>query len=94
MARSTPAPPINAQAIKAAGLANRIGNGVKLLAKGELKAKLTIEVDRASKAAIAAVEKAGGTVTILAAAKAPAEPEAPKKKAKAKNKKKAAEAED
>jgi large subunit ribosomal protein L15 len=85
---------INAQAIKAAGLANRIGNGLKLLAKGDLKAKVTIEVDRASKAAIAAVEKAGGTVTILAAAKAPAEADKPNKKAKAKNKKKADEAED
>ena len=83
--------PINAAAIKAAGLANRVSNGLKLLAKGELKAKVTIEVDRASKAAIAAVEKAGGTVTVLKkAAEAPAD--ARKKKAKAK--KKADEAED
>ena len=83
---------INAAAIKAAGLANRIGHGVKLLAKGELKAKVTIEVDRASKAAVAAVEKAGGRVTILAPVKAPAEADKPKKKTKAK--KKTAEAED
>jgi large subunit ribosomal protein L15 len=84
---------INAETIRAAGLANRIANGVKLLAKGELKAKVTIEVARASKAAIAAVEKAGGSVTILAPAGAPAESDKPKKKAKA-TKKKAAEAED
>ena len=83
---------INAEAIRAAGLANRIGNGVKLLAKGELKAKVTIEVARASKAAIAAVEKAGGSVKILAPVEAPGEADKPKKKAKAK--KKAAEAED
>ncbi|HVO14096.1 MAG TPA: 50S ribosomal protein L15 [Alphaproteobacteria bacterium] len=84
---------INAAAIKAAGLTSRIGNGVKLLAKGELKAKVTIEVDRASKAAIAAVEKAGGKVTVLAPVAAPAEADKRKKKAKAK-KKKADEAED
>ncbi|MBN8532080.1 MAG: 50S ribosomal protein L15 [Alphaproteobacteria bacterium] len=38
---------------------------LKLLAKGELKTKLKISVDKASKAAIAAVEKAGGSVTVL-----------------------------
>jgi large subunit ribosomal protein L15 len=40
--------------------------GVRLLGRGELKAKLNIEVHGASKSAIAAVEKAGGTVKILA----------------------------
>jgi large subunit ribosomal protein L15 len=39
---------------------------VKLLAKGTLKAKLNIEIDAASEAAIKAVEKAGGKVTITA----------------------------
>ncbi len=43
--------------------------GVRLLGRGELKAKLNIEVHGASKSAIAAVEKAGGTVKILAPAK-------------------------
>ena len=43
--------------------------GVRLLGRGELKAKLTVEVHGASKSAIAAVEKAGGTVKILAPAK-------------------------
>ena len=38
----------------------RAGKGVRLLARGDLKAKLTIHVDGASKAAIEAVEKAGG----------------------------------
>jgi large subunit ribosomal protein L15 len=42
---------------------------VRLLGRGEIKAKLTIEVHGASKAAIAAVEKAGGSVKILAPAK-------------------------
>ena len=40
--------------------------GVRLLGRGELKAKLNIEVHGASKSAIAAVEKAGGTIKILA----------------------------
>jgi len=39
----------------------------KLLAKGELKKKLTITVDKASESAIKAVESAGGSVNILAA---------------------------
>ena len=39
----------------------------KLLAKGELKKKLTITVDKASKSAVKAVESAGGSVNILAA---------------------------
>jgi large subunit ribosomal protein L15 len=42
---------------------------VRLLGRGELKAKLNIEVHGASKSAIAAVEKAGGSVKILAPAK-------------------------
>src|ERR1700747_46215 len=42
------------------GLLRRLGGGVRLLAKGELRAAITIEVTGASKAAIAAVEKAGG----------------------------------
>ena len=44
-------------------------DGVRLLGRGEIKAKLNIEVHGASKSAIAAVEKAGGTVKILAPAK-------------------------
>jgi len=37
---------------------------VKLLGRGELKAKLSFEVEGASKAAVAAIEKAGGSVKI------------------------------
>ncbi len=58
---------VGREALKAAGLVNRIGAGVKLLAKGELKQPLTIEVDRASKSAIEAVEKAGGKVIVASA---------------------------
>ena len=52
-----------------AGLMRRAKGGVKLLGDGELKAKVEFAVWRASKSAIAAVEKAGGTVKILAPAK-------------------------
>ncbi len=62
---------IDAKGLVAAGVLRRAGDGVRLLAKGELKAALTIAVAGASKAAIEAVEKAGGKV-ILPAAK-PAE---------------------
>lgn len=53
--------------LKAAGLVTRVKDGVRLLAKGDLKAKVNIEVNGASKAAVAAVEKAGGSVTVPAA---------------------------
>ncbi len=46
------------------GLARANKNGIKLLNKGELKASLDIELTKASKAAVAAVEKAGGKVTV------------------------------
>jgi large subunit ribosomal protein L15 len=60
---------INAEALVKARVIRRSKAGVRLLGRGELKAKLNIEVHGASKAAIAAVEKAGGTVKILAPAK-------------------------
>ena len=59
-----------------AGVLRRAKGGVRLLGRGELKAKLNIEVHGASKSAIAAVEKAGGTVKILAPAKTKDEGEA------------------
>jgi large subunit ribosomal protein L15 len=52
-----------------AGVLRRAKGGLRLLGRGELKAKLNIEVHGASKTAIAAVEKAGGSVKILAAPK-------------------------
>ncbi|MDM7459858.1 MAG: 50S ribosomal protein L15 [Paracoccus sp. (in: a-proteobacteria)] len=48
----------------ASGLVRRKLDGIRLLAKGELKAGLTIAVTGASKAAIDAVEKAGGKVSL------------------------------
>jgi large subunit ribosomal protein L15 len=60
---------INAETLVKSGALRRAKDGVRLLGRGELKAKLSIEVHGASKTAIAAVEKAGGTVKILAPAK-------------------------
>ncbi len=50
--------------LQEAGLVNGVKDGVRLLAKGELKSKVNIEVSGASVAAVTAVEKAGGTVTV------------------------------
>ena len=47
-----------------AGLVRKSKDGVKLLAKGEVKAKLKLEISLASKSAISAVEAAGGSVVL------------------------------
>jgi len=60
---------VTAESLVKAGVLRRAKAGVRLLGRGELKAKLNIEVHGASKSAIAAVEKAGGSVKILAPAK-------------------------
>ncbi|HRK64750.1 MAG TPA: 50S ribosomal protein L15 [Terricaulis sp.] len=56
---------ITEDALVAAGLVRRKKDGVRLLARGELKAKVNITLTGATAAAIAAVEKAGGKVTLL-----------------------------
>lgn len=56
--------PIDADVLIAAGLLRRAKDGVRLLAKGEIKSKVELVVYGASKAAIEAVEKAGGKVTV------------------------------
>jgi len=58
---------IDHAALKAAGLARGSKDGVRLLAKGELTAKLAFAVAGVSAGARAAVEKAGGSVTLPAA---------------------------
>ncbi|MBV9530787.1 MAG: 50S ribosomal protein L15 [Bradyrhizobium sp.] len=64
-----PSAVINAQALMKSGVLKRAKAGVRLLGRGEIKAKVNVEVHGASKSAIAAVEKAGGAVKILAPAK-------------------------
>ena len=58
---------ISEDALVASGLVRRKLDGVRILAKGELTSKITLNVTGASKSAIAAVEKAGGTLTVAAA---------------------------
>jgi large subunit ribosomal protein L15 len=56
---------ITEDALVAAGVVRRKKDGIRLLARGELKSKVNITVTGASAAAVAAVEKAGGKVTLL-----------------------------
>ncbi len=57
---------LDGAALVACGILRRLGDGVRLLAKGEIRTAITIEVAGASKAAIAAVESAGGKVILRA----------------------------
>ena len=57
---------LDGPALVSSGLLRRLGDGVRLLAKGELRTAITIQVAGASEAAIAAVEKAGGKVILPA----------------------------
>ena len=50
------------------GLVRRKLDGIRVLGKGEITAKATISVTGASKGAIEAVEKAGGSLTVTASA--------------------------
>jgi large subunit ribosomal protein L15 len=67
--------------LQQAGIVSKSKDGLKLLGKGEFKAKVTIEVSGVSKAATAAVEKVGGKVVITASIVTPKE-EAKSKKDK------------
>jgi large subunit ribosomal protein L15 len=58
---------ITVAVLKEAGLVRRALDGVRILGDGEITAGVTLEVAGASKPAIAAVEKAGGSVKILGA---------------------------
>lgn len=57
---------VSAATLVAAGIIRRELDGVRVLAKGELKEKLDFDVSGMSKAALEAVEKLGGKVTITA----------------------------
>ncbi|MBI1273151.1 MAG: 50S ribosomal protein L15 [Alphaproteobacteria bacterium] len=59
--------PITGEMLTQSGLAKKAADGIRLLGKGALKAKVEISVAGASKSAVEAVEKAGGKVTILEA---------------------------
>ena len=60
--------PVTVTTLVAAGVCSKPRDGVKILGVGELTAKLSFEVYGASKSALEAIERAGGSVKILAAA--------------------------
>ncbi len=57
---------ITEEALIASGLVRRKRDGIRVLAKGEISTKVTLQVTGASKSAVEAVEKAGGSIEILA----------------------------
>ncbi|CAN5136519.1 MAG: 50S ribosomal protein L15 [Sphingomonas sp.] len=77
---------VDQAALQAAGLARGGKNGVRLLGKGELKAKLSLRVAGASKGALEAVEQAGGSVELIEVTSAADKAAAKKGSAKAKAK--------
>ncbi len=68
--------PITQVALVESGALRRVKAGVRVLSSGELTAKITLEVAHASKSALEAVEKVGGTVTLLASKTVASETEA------------------
>lgn len=56
--------PVTEEVLVASGLVRRVRDGVRLLAKGELTSTVTLTITGASAAAVVAVEKAGGSVTL------------------------------
>lgn len=58
---------VDAVALAEAGVIRRVKDGVRVLADGDLKAKVTFEIAGASKSAVEKIEKAGGSVTVLVA---------------------------
>ncbi len=68
---------IDEEALVKAGVVRRKKDGIKLLANGELKTKVDLKISGASAAALKAVEKAGGKVTLIKHEPAPVERKAP-----------------
>lgn len=60
---------ITEETLVATGVVRRTKDGIRLLGKGELTAKVNLVLSGATQTAIAAVEKAGGSVTLTKAAK-------------------------
>ncbi|WP_372891716.1 50S ribosomal protein L15 [Rhodosalinus sp.] len=62
--------PVTEEALVASGLVRRRRDGVRVLGKGALSARLDLQVTGASASAVSAVESAGGSVTLAATAAA------------------------
>ena len=58
--------PVDAAVLVEAGVISKVRDGVRILAKGELKAKVELHAAGASQSAIAAVEKVGGKIVLPA----------------------------
>ncbi len=58
---------VTVEALVAAGVCSKLHDGVRILGSGELTAKVNFSVAGASKSAISAVEKLGGSITLLTA---------------------------
>lgn len=58
---------VTVETLKAAGVVKRVRDGVRIVANGELTAKVTFEVAGVSKGAAAVIEKSGGKVVVLGA---------------------------
>ena len=58
---------VDLAALSNAGIVTKTYDGVRLLARGAVTTAVTISVNSASKAAVAAIEKAGGKVNIIGA---------------------------
>ena len=78
-----PGKPVDVAALKAAGVIRRALDGVRILGDGELKAKLALTVNHVTAGAKAAVESAGGSITLIEKKVLPAD-EAKRKKTAAK----------
>jgi large subunit ribosomal protein L15 len=57
--------PVTVATLREAGIVRRELDGVRILGGGELKAKLSLTVDHATQSAKAAIEKAGGSITLI-----------------------------
>ncbi|HEY7385370.1 MAG TPA: 50S ribosomal protein L15 [Beijerinckiaceae bacterium] len=64
--------PVTVEALVTAGVCSKPRDGVKVLGVGELKTRLAFEVAGASRSAVEAIERAGGTIKVLNAAVAEA----------------------
>lgn len=62
---------LDEDALVAAGVVSRKRDGIKLLTKGELKAKVSLKISKATQGASKAVEKAGGKIEIIEKTVAP-----------------------
>lgn len=60
--------PITEKSLQEAGIVKTLRDGVRVLANGDIKSKIQLEVTGASKAAVSAIESAGGSVVIAAPA--------------------------